>query len=135
MSLRAQYLLYATVCVLNTLAMFYASFGAAAGGSGARMLWPSVGLMLGGVLLLATISAIRAAQVGIPGWVVFVALPFTLAMGPAVLALIALLAFKPEDASLADDSPPKGLARGLLEALVLFLAPWGIYTAIYQLGR
>lgn len=135
MSLRAQYLSYAIACIVNIVLMFYASFGAAAGGSGLRMLWVSGGLLVGGVLLLAAISAVRAAQVGMPGWVIFIVTPLAIAMGPVVLALIALLAARPEDPSLVDDSPPKGVARGVLETLVLLLAPWVVFAAVYYLGR
>jgi hypothetical protein len=131
MSHRNRYLALVVPCLLNCAAMFFVAFGAAFGGPQRVLLWPAVALFIGGVLILAAISAIRAAQVGHSPVLAFVAVALASSFGPAVLLPIAYLAFKPE----AKSGPrPSSTAGAWLQSLALLAPPW-VILVFFGLGR
>jgi hypothetical protein len=131
MSHRNRFLVLAVPCLFNCAAMFFVAFGAAFGGPQRVLLWPAVALFVGGVLILAALSAIRAAQVGHSPVLAFVAVVLASSFGPAVLLPIAYLALKPE----ASPSPRSLSTVGTwLQSLALMAPPW-VILVFFGLGR
>jgi hypothetical protein len=127
MSHRAQYLLLAATCLLNSLAMFYVAFGAAFGGPQRYLLWPAIGLMIGGILILAAISGARATQIGRSSVLTFVAVCLTIWLFPLVLIVIGYLALKPE---VQPGIRPVRVRDAWLQPVVLLVLPWIVLFAI-----
>lgn len=95
------------------------------------LVWPALVLMVLGVLLMAAISALRAAEIGQSQGLVFIAVILTAGLGPVVLLTLACLFFKPEVQSRSRASPGYD---AWLWSLALLLAPWGILV-FFGLGR
>ena len=127
MSHRAQYLLLVATCLLNGLAMFYVAFGAAFGGPQRGLLWPAVALMIGGILILAAVSAARATQIGRASGLTFVAVILTVGLFPLILILIGYLALKPE---VQPGLRPVRVRDAWLQPIVLLVLPWIVLYAI-----
>ncbi|MBX3664315.1 MAG: hypothetical protein KF834_01400 [Burkholderiales bacterium] len=122
---RFQYLVSSAICILNILGMFLVAFGAAAGGHVRLLLWPAIVLFIGGILLLALFSAIRASQVGLSPWTTAIATLLTCALGPAVPILIIYLTVKDEtDGGSTVPASPWG------RWLTLLFAPWAMLWVI-----
>lgn len=131
MSHRARFLLLVAPCLLNCVAMFFVAFGAAFGGPQRALLWPALALLVAGVLLLATLSALRAVQIGHSPGLAFVSVVLAAGFGPAVLLPLAQLFFKPEIQP--GLQPPSGPGKWLLP-LALLVLPW-VVLVCFGLGR
>jgi hypothetical protein len=132
MSHRAQYLLLVATCLLNTVAMFYVAFGAAFGGPQRVLMWPALTLMVGGILILAAISAARATQIGKSSGLAFVAVFLTVWLFPLVLILIGYLALKPE---VQPGLPPVRVRDAWLQPIVLLVLPWIVLYLIRMIAH
>jgi hypothetical protein len=128
---RPRYLLLVALCLLNCVAMFYVAFGAAFGGPQRRLLWPALVLLAVGILILATICAIRATRVGHSPALAFVSVVLSASLGPAVLLPIAYLAWKPEVESRVRHTSTAG---AWLQPFVLLALPW-VVLVFFGLGR
>jgi len=131
MSHRTLYLFLIGPCLLNIVAMFYVAFGAAFGGPQHRLLWPAVTLMLGGILILAAISAARATQIGQSSGRAFLSVILAAGFGPLVLLPIGYLALKPE---VQEGLKPVRALDASIQPLALLVLPW-IVLMFFGLGR
>lgn len=123
MSPRTKFICMAVPCLLNSLAMVYVAFGAAAGGDQRVLVVPALVLLAIGILLLGAVSAVRAADVGISPVLAFIAVVLTTALGPVVFVPLVVLAAKRELPSRAQ--PSAGWAVALQSALLLAV-PWAV---------
>jgi len=132
LSPRVQYIIHAAAGTLACLGSFLVAMGAAFGGGPLTRQWVGLALLVGSVLVLALVSAIRAAQVGLSGWAGFLGIVFGVLLGPSVLVVMLLLAFKQEDPPFtAEDAGPTPWHVIWLQPLVVLVWPfvaWWLFT-------
>ncbi len=131
MSHRTQYFLLVAPCLLNVVALFLVALGAAFGGPQRRLLWPALALLVGGILILAAISAARATQIGQSPGRAFASVILSAWFGPLVLLPIGYLAFKPE---VQAGLKPVRAVDAFLQPLALLVLPW-VILMFFGLGR
>ncbi len=138
LSPRVQYIIHAAAGTLACLGSFLLARGAAFGGGPLTRQWVALALLAGSLLVLGLMSAIRAAQVGLPRWLGFLGIIFGAIMGPAVLVLMLVLAFKKEDPPYSrEDAEPTPWNVIWFQPLVVLVWPfvvwwWFTHTQWYR---
>lgn len=124
MSSRTYYLALAAPCILNIIGMLMAAMGSAFRGGQESQQWFALGLAVGGLLLLAIFSSLRAAQVGWSPLSTFLGVLLTAATGVLLLVMVAALTLRNET------DPSQSISRGgWMWPLMLLLLPWGFLLA------
>ena len=129
---RPRFLAFGVLSTANAVALALYALGLATHGRGAAAHAQPVLFVLVGLCLLAALCAaiLRGHDLGLPAWQMLVAFVLSLCLGPVVLVLLGLLAWKAgETGSNAYGAPPGPASAGtwLVAALVLAL-PWGVFA-------